>query len=61
MIVLQRVLAVLMAAAMVFAFLVPLALQRHDGPLAIGIVAVFMFYLAVNAWLFVRMRRPPAP
>lgn len=61
MILVQRVLAVLMAAAMVFAFLVPLALQRHDGPLAVGIVAIFVLYLAVNAWLFVRAHRARTP
>jgi hypothetical protein len=53
----QRIVALLMAAAMVFVFLVPLAMQRHAYVLAGGIVAVFALYLAVNAWLFVRMRK----
>ncbi|HET6894464.1 MAG TPA: hypothetical protein VFH72_03685 [Candidatus Baltobacteraceae bacterium] len=53
----QRVMALLMAAAMVFVFLVPLAMRRHDYRIAAIVVAVFFAYLAFNAWLFVRMRR----
>lgn len=53
----QRVMALLMAAAMVFVFLVPLAMRRHDYRIAAIVVAVFLGYLAFNAWLFVRMRR----
>lgn len=53
----QRVMALLMAAAMVFVFLVPLAMQRHDYRLAAIVVGVFILYVAFNAWLFVRMRR----
>ena len=52
----QRILALLMAAAMVFAFLVPLAMQRHDYRIVVIVVAVFFAYLAFNAWVFVRMR-----
>ena len=56
MVPLQRVLAVLMAAALVFAFLVPIALARHAYPVAIFVVAVFLVYVAVNAWIWNRMR-----
>lgn len=53
----QRVMALLMAAAMVFVFLVPLAMQRHQYAIAGVVVGVFVLYLAFNAWLFVRMRK----
>jgi len=53
----QRVMALLMAAAMVFVFLVPLAMRRHDYRIAAIVVAVFFVYLAFNAWLFMRMRK----
>lgn len=52
----QRIMALLMAAAFVFVFLVPLAMRRHDYRIAAIVVAVFVIYLAFNAWLFVRMR-----
>lgn len=57
MIPLQRVFALLMAAAMVFAFLVPIAMKRHNDRIALLLVVLFFVYLAVNAWIFVRMRR----
>ena len=53
---LQRVLALIMAAAMVFVFLVPLALARHATPVAVAVVGAFIAYLAVNAWIWNRMR-----
>lgn len=53
----QRVMAMLMAAAMVFAFLVPLAMQRHDYWIVAIVVTIFFAYLAFNAWLYVRMRK----
>jgi len=56
MVSLQRVLALLMAAALVFAFLVPLALKRHAFVLAAIVVGIFILYLAVNAWIWKRMR-----
>ncbi len=58
---LQRLLALLMAAAMVFAFLVPLAMQRHAYGLAAIVVGIFFLYLAFNAWLFVRTRNSRKP
>jgi hypothetical protein len=56
MVPLQRVIALLMAAAMVFLFLVPLAMQRHAYALVFIVVGVFVVYLAVNAWIWLRMR-----
>jgi hypothetical protein len=52
----QRIMALLMSAAMVFAFLVPLAMKRHDYRIAAIVVGIFLVYLAFNAWVFVRMR-----
>lgn len=49
--------ALLMAGAMVFIFLVPLAVARHAYPVAAFVVGVFFVYLAVNAWIWIRMRR----
>jgi hypothetical protein len=56
MVSLQRIIALLMAAAMVFAFLVPLALQRHAYNIVFIVVGVFVLYLGVNAWIWLRMR-----
>lgn len=53
--------AVLMAAAMVFVILVPLAMRRHDYVFTAIVVALFLAYLGFNAWLFVRMRKPKKP
>jgi uncharacterized membrane protein len=53
----QRVIAMLMAAAMVFIFLVPLAMRRHDYTIVAIVIAIFVLYLAVNAWIFARMRK----
>jgi len=53
---LQRVIALIMAAVMT-AFLITLAMPRHDYRIAAIVIAIFIAYLAVNAWIFVRMRR----
>lgn len=53
---LQRLIALLMAAAMVFIFLVPLAVKRHAYPLVFIVVGIFIVYLGVNAWIWLRMR-----
>jgi len=53
----QRIIAMLMAAAMVFIFLVPLGMARHDYRIVAIVITIFIAYLAVNAWIFVRMRR----
>ena len=52
----QRVMALLMAAALVFFFLVPLARARHEYTLIYFVIGVFALYLAVNAWIWKRMR-----
>lgn len=52
----QRIVALLMAAALVFVFLVPLAMQRHAYPIVFLVVGLFVVYLAVNAWIWIRMR-----
>ena len=56
MIPLQRVLALLMAGVLVFALLVPLALARHAYPVIAIVVGLFIIYVAVNAWIWKRMR-----
>jgi hypothetical protein len=53
----QRIVALIMAAVLVFALLVPMALARHDFLLAAIVIVLFSLYLIVNAWIFVRMRR----
>lgn len=52
-----RIVALLMAGVLCFGLLVPLALARHNQPLAIGIAVVYLAYLAANAVLWQRMRR----
>ncbi|HEV3154728.1 MAG TPA: hypothetical protein VGZ02_13060 [Candidatus Baltobacteraceae bacterium] len=52
----QRIVALLMAGALVFVFLVPLALARHAYPVVAFVVGVFLIYVAVNAWIWIRMR-----
>lgn len=56
MIPLQRGFALLMAGALVFAFLVPLAMARHAYPVVAAVIALFVIYVAVNAWIWKRMR-----
>jgi uncharacterized membrane protein YccC len=56
----QRVLALLMALAMLF-FIVPLAVQRHQLVVAALVICAFSAYIAFNAWWFVRMRRSRKP
>lgn len=53
----QRIIVMVMAAAMVFIFLLPLALSRGNYAIAAAIVAIFTIYLGINAWIFIRMRR----
>ena len=53
----QRIIALIMAAAMTFMFLVPLGMARHDYRIVAIVITIFFAYLAVNAWIFVRMRR----
>ena len=51
-----RVMTVVMFAAICFVLIVPMALARHNVPLAIGIAAVFLAYLVANVILWRRMR-----
>jgi uncharacterized membrane protein YfbV (UPF0208 family) len=53
---LSRIVALLMAAVVCFALLVPMALARHVPGLAVFIVAVFAAYLAANVLLWLRTR-----
>ena len=46
----------LMAGVLCFGLLVPLALQRHNNGLAIGVGVVFVAYLVANVLLWQRMR-----
>lgn len=57
---LQRVLALLMALAMLF-FIVPIAVQRHQLVIAAVVVCAFCAYIGFNAWWFVRMRNSNKP
>ena len=53
----SRIVALLMAAVLCFAFLVPLALESHHPALAIFVAVVFVAYLIGNIVLWQRMRR----
>jgi hypothetical protein len=44
-----RVLTMLMFGAICFVLLVPLAIQRHQIPFAIVVVALFVVYIVINA------------
>jgi hypothetical protein len=51
-----RLFTIAMAAVVCFALIVPLALQRHNTALAVGISALFIVYLAVNVVLWQRTK-----
>jgi len=51
-----RALSLAMAAVLCFGFLVPLALQRGQRLLAVGVIVVFCAYLAANVVMWVRLR-----
>lgn len=53
----SRVIVLLMAAVLCFAFLVPLALESHHPAIAVFVVVVFIAYLTGNIVLWQRMRR----
>jgi hypothetical protein len=44
-----RIITMTMFGAICFALLVPLAVQRHQLPLAVVVVALFVVYLVINA------------
>ena len=52
----SRIVALLIAAVLCFALLVPMSLARHNIGLAIFIAVVFVAYLAGNVALWLRMR-----
>ena len=52
----SRIVALLMAAVLCFALLVPMSLARHNMGLAIFITIVFVAYLAGNVALWLLMR-----
>lgn len=60
MIVFQRAMALLMALAMC-AFIVPIAVARHHLDIAVAAVAIFLAWVAVNAYLWTRMRQRQRP
>lgn len=51
-----RIMTIVMFAALTFVLIVPLALQRHQMLIAIGIPALFVVYLAANLVLWRRMK-----
>uniref|UniRef100_E6Q7G4 Uncharacterized protein n=1 Tax=mine drainage metagenome TaxID=410659 RepID=E6Q7G4_9ZZZZ len=51
-----RALSLAMGAVLCFGFLVPLALQRGQRVLAVGVIVVFCAYLAANVVMWVRLR-----
>lgn len=51
-----RVITVAMAGVVCFALLVPMALQRHNTPLAVGVGVAFIAYAIANVLLWQRMR-----
>jgi len=51
-----RIMTVLMFGAICFVLIVPMALQRHNTPLAIGIGVLFVAYLVTNVVLWRRMK-----
>ncbi|MBV8637916.1 MAG: hypothetical protein JO322_07495 [Candidatus Eremiobacteraeota bacterium] len=52
-----RILTVLMFGVLCFVLIVPLALQRHNMFIAIGISVAFVLYLIANVVLWRRMKR----
>ncbi|MGB6987377.1 MAG: hypothetical protein WBD74_15500 [Candidatus Aquilonibacter sp.] len=52
----SRILTVLMFGAICFVLIVPLALQRHQPAIAIGIGVLFAVYLVANIVLWRRMK-----
>lgn len=51
-----RIFTVIMFAAICFVLIVPMALQRHNTFLAIGISVAFLAYLIVNIILWRRFK-----
>ena len=51
-----RIMMVVMFAVICFALIVPMALQRHNTALALGIGTAFVVYLVANVVLWRRMK-----
>lgn len=51
-----RIVTVVMFAAICFVLIVPMALQRHNTPLALGVGSIFVLYLIANVVLWRRMK-----
>ncbi len=51
-----RIMTIVMFAALCFVLIVPLALQRHQFVIAVGICVLFACYLAANLVLWRRMK-----
>jgi Na+/proline symporter len=52
-----RLFTIAMAGVLAFGVIVPIAVKEHRTSLAVGISAVFLAYLVVNAMLWKRMNR----
>lgn len=52
-----RLFTIAMGAVFCFVLIVPLAVQRHNMPLAVGISVLFVAYLVVNVVLWQRSKR----
>ncbi len=53
----SRIIALLMAAVLCFAFLVPMSFATHHAWVALLVVVVFFGYLTANVMLWQRTRR----
>jgi len=51
-----RIFTILMFAGICFVLIVPMALSRHNVPLAVGISVLFAAYLVANVLLWRRMK-----
>ncbi len=56
MISITRILTIVMFGAICFVLIVPLALQRHNMVIAVGISVAFVLYVIVNIVLWRRMK-----
>jgi hypothetical protein len=52
----SRIVAIAMAGVLCLALLVPMSLARHNVPLAVFIVVLYLGYVVANVLLWQRMR-----
>ncbi|MDQ2679944.1 MAG: hypothetical protein M3Y21_02825 [Candidatus Eremiobacteraeota bacterium] len=57
MIIVQRLFALMLAAGMVFVFLIPTAMHRRQYGVVWIVLAVFVAWIAANSFLFMRSRK----